>query len=57
MDIENEDYIKTNRENRLTPKGSCKHWCYNCDRTLVGNWEKCPVCRNRDGVKTLKKDT
>ena len=54
--MENEDYQKTNREKRLTPKSDGAYWCDGCDRNRVPNWGKCSVCGHRQGVKTLKKD-
>ena len=55
--MENEDYKKSNREKRMEPKHDGRYWCDKCDRCLVANWEKCPVCGHRQGVYTLKKDT
>lgn len=51
-----DEYRKSNREKKLTPKGGI-HWCDKCDRNLVSNWSKCGVCGYKNGVKTLKKDT
>jgi len=55
--MENEDYKKTNREKRLAPRHDGYYWCDKCDRDRVANWQKCPTCGHRNGVKTLKKDT
>lgn len=33
----------TNREKKQRAKKS-KFWCSGCDRCLVGQWGKCPVC-------------
>lgn len=46
---------KTNREKALTPKRSL-FWCFPCDRQLVGEWKKCPVCGSRNGSRRLKKE-
>ena len=29
-------------------------WCL-CDRQLVNEWSKCPVCGHRNGIKRNKK--
>jgi uncharacterized paraquat-inducible protein A len=56
--MENEDYPKSNREKRLTPKSHSLHWCNCCDATKVHDNEKCRVCGVVGGpVKRLKKDT
>lgn len=55
--MENEDYKKSNRETRLSPKSHSLHWCYYCDRNQVHSGEMCGVCGHRDSVKRLKKDT
>lgn len=31
-----------------------KYWCYGCDRFMVENGMKCPVCGNKYGVKIKK---
>lgn len=52
-----DDYIKTNREKKLSPKSDGKFYCYKCDKDVVGNWQKCPTCGHRNGTRNLKKDT
>jgi len=37
------DYQPTNRQKRQTPKRG-RFWCDRCDKTLVGQIGKCPVC-------------
>ena len=50
------EYIKTNREKRLSPK-SGKFWCLGCDMNLCSVWIKCSVCGHRNGKRTLKRST
>ena len=45
---------KTNREKKLQPKQG-KFWCWGCDRCLVVEWSKCPVCGFRNGKRRNKK--
>ena len=54
---DNEDYKKSNRETRLSPKSHSLHWCDCCDRNKIHSGEMCRVCGHRDSVKRLKKDT
>ena len=54
--MENEDYKKSNREKRMTPKGGI-FWCSYCDRDMVSNGSICETCGHREGTKRLKKDT
>jgi len=51
------EYVKTNREKKLTPKTGKVYWCEYCDRALVGHGTKCPACKKRNGKRTLKKET
>lgn len=46
------EYIPTNREKTRMPKSGL-FWCC-CDRQIVGEWEKCPVCSRRNGIKREK---
>lgn len=55
--MENEDYVKTNREQAISPKAHTKHWCDYCDRSEVSNGEKCNSCGVRAQGNKLKKDT
>ena len=55
--MENEDYKKSNRQKRLTPKSSKAFWCTSCDRDLVHEGERCGTCGHVNGEKRLKKDT
>lgn len=54
QNYENVTYKKTNREKAISPK-SGKSWC-GCDRCLVGDYVKCPVCGKRNGSFRLKKE-
>jgi hypothetical protein len=47
------DYTLSNREKKLQLKKGI-YWCDHCDRALVGDWERCPVCSRRSGVKRIK---
>ena len=50
-------YSPSNREKSRAPKKGL-WWCDSCDRALVGQGKKCPVCRNiQGGKKRLKKET
>lgn len=51
----NMEYRPRNREKSRAPKRG-RFWCRGCDRQLVGEWEKCPVCGTRNNRKRLKKD-
>lgn len=55
-EMENEDYEKSNREKKLTPKPHTRHWCDTCDANLVHAGEKCAVCGHRDSHRVLKKE-
>ncbi len=50
LDVE---YCPTNREKSLAPKTG-KGWCDHCDRAIVGHGEKCPICRRKNGTRTLR---
>jgi len=52
-DPECEEFL-TNREKRLKPK-SGQVWCNGCDRYVVADWKKCPVCGTRNNIKRFKK--
>ena len=45
-------YCRTNREMFQEPKGA--GYCY-CDRALVREGAKCPVCHSRFGMKKVRK--
>ena len=47
------NYIPSNREKRLKRKKGI-YWCDHCDGALVGDWERCPRCGGRSGVKRIK---
>ena len=34
----------TNREKKKKPKSDKRFWCGGCDRQIVAENEKCPVC-------------
>lgn len=46
---------KPNRIKRTKPKKG-KYWCLGCDRYLISQGKKCPVCGFKDIRWTLKKD-
>ena len=56
MKIEEEEYRKSNREQRMSPKKGF-FWCSRCDRCIVAVGEKCPVCGARPTKRTIKKET
>lgn len=43
--------MKIGKYNRLQKKKSKGgiYWCYGCDRQLVGDVKKCPICGYRNG--------
>lgn len=47
-------YKPSNREKKLKAKKS-KFWCVHCDAQLVGEYSKCPNCKQRNGKKRFKK--
>ena len=49
-----EEYIKTNREKRLTPRSNRPFWCHNCDRDQVFEGKKCDTCGVLNGFKRFK---
>jgi rRNA maturation endonuclease Nob1 len=44
---------KHNRVEKTKPKKG-KYWCYGCDRALVSQGQKCPVCGQRSIGKHSK---
>ena len=48
-----ETWRPTNREKKLVPKGG-KFWCL-CDRMVLHEGDKCPICKRKNGKKSLKK--
>ena len=54
---DNEDYIKSNREKKLTPRTRTLHWCEYCDKDKVYDSCKCGTCGKVSGIKRFKKDT
>jgi len=44
---------ETNRQKRQKRKKGI-YWCDHCDAALVGDWEKCPTCGKRSGVRRIK---
>lgn len=57
IDYDDYEYTKTNREKRMSPEKGGQYWCMICDRALVGHGQKCPVCKKRNGKRTLKRET
>jgi hypothetical protein len=50
------EYKKTNREEARSPKLG-KSWCGTCDRALINESRKCPVCGAKPVQRRLKKET
>ncbi len=48
----NEVYEPTNRQRKLASNKK-KFWC-RCDYRIVGQWNKCKSCSQRNGRRTLK---
>lgn len=44
-----------NRRKMQIPRSGARTWCETCDAARIGEWEKCPVCGNRNGLPRLKK--
>jgi len=53
MKDKNKKEALSNRDKKLQPRLG-RGWCY-CDLKLVGSYEKCPVCKRRNGRKRFKK--
>jgi len=56
---EDYEYQKTNREKSIQPS-SGEYWCDTCDRCMVANGKKCPICNAIQGGRKkvlLKKET
>ena len=53
-DYEDVKYEPTNRQKVLAPRLG-RQWCASCDSRLVGFGSKCPICKNKDCHKNLKK--
>lgn len=51
-----DEYKKSNREKRLSPKSKGAHWCDTCDAQLVYVGNRCRNCGAPSG-KTIKKET
>jgi len=49
----NYEYMLTNREKSMSAKYG-KHWCFGCDKALIGKTGKCPVCKARSNRKKRK---
>ena len=49
----NEAYEKTNRDKRRKAKPGW-FYCRSCDGARVREWEKCPNCGKRNGLKREK---
>lgn len=49
-----EEYSQTNRDKRMTPKREFGY-CDGCDKTMLGNGQKCPVCGHKQGKRRLKR--
>jgi len=45
---------KPNRHTSTKPKKGF-HWCFNCDRQIVHNGQKCTTCKKKDKSKRRKK--
>jgi rubrerythrin len=56
-DYQDIEHKKTNREKRMSPEQGGTYWCDFCDRAIVGHGQKCPACKQRNGKRTLKKET
>jgi hypothetical protein len=42
--------VKLNRiKTRAARKGM--HWCFKCDRALIGHGQRCHVCHTRESVR------
>lgn len=54
MDEENRQLWETNRTRRLKPKPGFKY-CSGCDKALVPDGVKCPICGSFNGPKRFKK--
>lgn len=52
-----EEYRKSNREKRMSPKSDGRFWCYGCDDEQVYEGEKCSNCEFKHHTKTIKKET
>jgi hypothetical protein len=50
--MEEKQYL-SNRDKVLSPRLG-KGWCI-CDRVYIGNYEKCPICKRRNGRRRLKR--
>ena len=51
------EYVKTNREKKMTPSRRGRFWCRVCDASLVYIGQKCKVCGTINGKRTIKKET
>ncbi len=54
MDEENRQLWETNRTRRLKPKPGFSY-CSGCDKALVPDGVKCPICGSFNGPKRFKK--
>lgn len=45
----------TNRQKKKKPKSDKRFWCGGCDREVVSENEKCPVCGHIDLSKQARK--
>lgn len=54
-EITHEGFEPSNREKNRQPKMGI-YWCDGCDANLCPDWEKCAVCKYRNGIKRGKKD-
>lgn len=59
METDDIQHHKTNRQKRMTPRGRTLTWCNRCDRNMIYDGEKCPVCNSVQGPikRRLKKET
>ena len=53
--IMDEDYTPRHRENSKQAKYGMV-WCAYCDRDMVGDTGKCPVCGKRNDPKKIRYD-
>ena len=53
-DLESYPESKRNRNEKRRPKTG-KYWCPVCDMVLVGDGQKCPVCKKVSNCKRDKK--
>ena len=45
---------KPNRDAKTNPQGDKACWCYGCDRYMVQDGARCPVCGAKYGTRRRK---